>query len=151
MDVNENVITGEWHTALKNIALKEAITDRHEESKGLVPTFQLGLVPINSIFISEVLNIMLGGYFLFRLSPSDHRALQIKLKVDLIFGYNFYQCTPVVVHRVKCNDQRVVNRFQHLYLSYLKEHKLFNRIYTVQNKIKEGIQSTTKIEEYEEI
>ena len=89
MDVNENISHGEWHSTLSSLGLKEAITNKHKDSHGLVPTYQLGSELIDGIYISEVLKISSGGYFLFGVSLSDHRAVWIKLKVEDVFGYKF--------------------------------------------------------------
>ena len=75
MDVNENVSHREWYSTLSSLSLKEAITNKHKDSQGLVPTYQLRLEPIDGIYISEVLKISSGGYFLFGVSLSDHRAV----------------------------------------------------------------------------
>ena len=70
--------------------MKEAITTKYKSTQGLVPTFQLGSVPIDGIFVSEVLDIIMGGYFPFGVSPLDHRVLWIKIKINSVFGHNFY-------------------------------------------------------------
>ena len=78
IDANKNIDNGEFANELQAKGLKEAILEKYKDLQGLVLTYQLGLVPINSIFINESLNISVGGYLLFRITPSDHRVLQIK-------------------------------------------------------------------------
>ena len=127
--------------------MKEVITTKYERNEGLVPTFQLRSVPIDGIFISEV-NITSRWYFPFRVSLSDHKVLWVKLKVDARFRYNFYHYAPVVFRRLKYNDPRIVNRFQKLYVDYLKEHNLFIRIKEVENRIQNGRWDKRAISEY---
>ena len=56
-------------------------------SKDLAPAHQLSSVPIDGIFVSSNVEISTGGYLPFEVVPSDYRALWIKVKIDLAFGY----------------------------------------------------------------
>jgi len=89
IDANKNIHKGRLVEGLEDLGLKEVILDRYMTSKDLAPIHQLGLVPIDGIFISGNVEILTGGYLPFGVALSDHRALWIKVKIDLAFGYQF--------------------------------------------------------------
>ena len=88
-------------------------------------TYQLGSIPIDRIFISQSLEISIGGYLPFGTAPSNYRALWIKVKVDLAFGYVFQKSMPLIVRRLKYEDPVIVKRFQDEYLQFLTKYNLF--------------------------
>ena len=63
IDTNKNIDNGEFANALQAKSLKEAILERYNNSQGLVLTHQIGLVPIDSIFLLGSLSISEGEYF----------------------------------------------------------------------------------------
>jgi len=89
IDLNKHIIHSNKAKQLHNIRLVEAIIDKHHNLE-LVPTYQRGQVPIDSIFISSSLLITSGGYFLLDLAPTNHCTLWIKIKISLVFGYILY-------------------------------------------------------------
>ena len=86
INLNKHIVDSEEVAMLRDIGLFEAITDKHRNS-GLAPIYQWGQVLIDRIFISGSLSISLGGYFPVAYAPLDYRALYIKVKISLAFGY----------------------------------------------------------------
>ena len=96
-------------------------------------------MPIDSIFISNNLLISAGDYLPFGLAQIDYCALWIKLKINLTFGYTFEVIPLLIRRRVKCNNAKVVKKFQQLYLDSLYQHNMINRIFHIQEQVLAGI------------
>ena len=75
IDVNNYVVTGDLAKVLELLGITKAITSYYAESQGLKATHQVSSVPIDGIFLSSLLEIEEGDYFLFRVFHSDYRVL----------------------------------------------------------------------------
>ena len=72
MNTNEYIVIGDFIIKLESIRIKELITSKYKDSYGIVPSYQRGLLLIDSIFISASLEIESGGYFPFGYVQSDY-------------------------------------------------------------------------------
>ena len=63
-------------------------------------TFQEGQYPIDSIFMSEDINIIAGGYRPIEEAPLDYRAIWIKLNIIEVLGYKPHYKIPTSIRRV---------------------------------------------------
>ena len=95
---------------LREMGLVEAITTAH--GKQGPPTYERGSEPIDGIFVSETLLQMTCGYLPF---VFDHRALYIDVPLSVVFGHELPPVVRPQARRLKCDDPRIVKRYQDTY------------------------------------
>lgn len=134
MDANEHVDFAHIKDVFEAIGLREAIIEKHKEDSGYAPTYQRGQDPIDGIFISDTLHISAGGYLPFGDAPSDHRAQWIQVTCDIAFEYTMDTPKPLAAQRMKMNNPSVVKKFQQSYHSFIRDHKLYNKLYALQTE-----------------
>jgi hypothetical protein len=84
IDANEDIRN--FQRAFQPIGLREALLHRHGQNAPA--TFNGGSDPIDGIFVSPSIEILLGGYFEFGFCPhTDHRGLWIDIHYNMAFGH----------------------------------------------------------------
>jgi hypothetical protein len=84
IDANEDVRT--FQRVFQPIGLREALLHRHGQNAPA--TFNGASDPIDGIFVSPSIEILLGGYFEFGFCPhTDHRGLWIDIHYNVAFGH----------------------------------------------------------------
>lgn len=153
------------------VGLREAIIEKHYKAQGYQPTYQRGYGsgcsqvserkygssvlgyadPIDGIFISDSLNISADSYSPFGEAPLDHQAQWISLSCNIAFGYTMEEPQPISAFRLKNIDPRVVKQFQKLYDAFLSDHKLYEKLYALQDEFYRDGWSDSLAQRYNEI
>jgi hypothetical protein len=84
IDANEDIKS--FHRAIQHTGLREALFSRH--GPNAPATFDGGSDPIDGIFVSPSIDIIIGGYFEFGFCPfMDHRGLWLDIHYNNAFGH----------------------------------------------------------------
>lgn len=85
--------------------------------------------PIDSVFVSRRLrHIHKGGWLRFGEGIGDHRVIYMDTPMSLLLGENKSQTPPRHIRRLKCNDPKVVRRFNMLLEEQYRTHNTLERI-----------------------
>jgi exonuclease III len=130
------IIGGDWNTDVRNENflrqfrsrnLIASITDRHGP-KG-PETYSGGSKPIDEIFCSSSLRVMSAGYLAHGQATGDHRPIWIDITKASALGTNMKNLPTYNARRLKCQDPRVVARYNKVFEDFLTKHGVYNRIY----------------------
>ena len=85
--------------------------------------------PIDSVFVSRKLrHITKGGWLRFGEGIGDHRAIFLDIPSHILLGEDKFHIPPPQVRRLKCEDPRIVQKFNDLLESQYKQHNVLQRI-----------------------
>lgn len=152
IDATDNMSdTSVTETALFEAGLREVIIDKHWEQCGISPTHNRGKHPVDGIWVSDSINIEASGYLAMGDAPSDHCGLWIRVKNDILFGYNMQKMVPPSAHCLTLEDPRVVKRWCKIYEAFIRKHRLPQQAYHLQQQIEEGKWNKQLAKEYEKL
>lgn len=122
-DFNEDVRGQTIQSWFQQFQMTEAILVKH--GNNAPNTFRGGVVPIDGIFTNITIQAVRGGYSACNWGMStDHRLIWIDLETDTIFGNsNQFEGRPSA-RRLKCDDPRLVKKFNELRLKHIIEHEV---------------------------
>jgi hypothetical protein len=101
IDANEDIRS--FHRAIQHTGLWEAILSHH--GTNAPATFDGGSDPIDGIFVSPSIDIIIGGYFEFGFCPfTDHRGLWIDIHYNNAFGHTMPAIITAPARRLKTQD-----------------------------------------------
>jgi hypothetical protein len=93
-----------------------------------------GIDPIDGIFVSPSIDILLGGYFEFGFCPhTDHRGLWIDIHYNVAFGHVMPTIVTAQARHLKLTDPRIVKWYTGVWSHFILEHNLLERAYQVQH------------------
>ena len=132
IDCNENLIkNGEIQRLLTGDKCNLVDPIRHKHSHLTPPpTYHRNhTYPIDSVFVSQRLrHIDMGGWLCFGEGIGDHRAIFLDIPIQILLGENKFTIAPSQVRRLKCDDPRIVNKFNKLLEEQYISHNLLNKI-----------------------
>jgi len=146
-DMNNDVSGSTFQEFCRTTNLVEAIHSLHGRAK--VPTHQRGSTAIDGIFMSpSLLEAAHGGFLCFgKVTISDHRAVWLDV-LAASFGFDCpNQVTRSAGRRLKCEDPRIVSKYNTTLNHFIQEHNLIAKI---QQVYQEGINPmmARQIEQY---
>jgi hypothetical protein len=113
MDCNEDVRSVAITTFLNACGLRDIVLERH--GSDAPRTYKRGSHPIDAIFATHSVQCVRAGYAGFedgvQSKRSDHRCLWFDVLINSIFGHEMPPTNKPQARRLKCNDPRVVRRF----------------------------------------
>ena len=122
-DFNEDVRSGLVKSTFDDLNMDECIFRQH--GPNAPNTFQNGSVPIDGIFGSKGIDILLSGYTSGTWgSYSDHRALWVDIDVYSTFGGVSAPLWRPRIRRLKLEDPRIVQKFIQLRIQHSEKHNL---------------------------
>lgn len=150
LDANEDIRSG--YARDKFTALNLIEINIHRHGNDAPATYNRGSKPIDGIFVSTTLIHSRCGYLAHGDTPTgcDHRALYIDLYTSAAFGNSIPTHKPSI-RRMKCNDPRVVKRFNDVYSKFLSDHNLYDRSATLQEQAQHGPFTPAMAQEWEAI
>jgi hypothetical protein len=149
LDANENLRTGPISQTLHQMGLMNAILNHHNITDD-VPTHHRGTYSIDGIFHSRTLRPEKSGMAPFGTFPSDHRLLWVDFTYENAFGFHMPTLVYPQARRLKCNDPRVVRKFQDHYKMLLLRHNIPQQLFTLQQELQYPI-SPQQIAQYESL
>jgi hypothetical protein len=105
IDVNEDVRTGSFTRKLKEVGMRELITSRHGNQGP--PTFHLGSVPIDGLYVTEGLMGCKCGYVD---TKEEHCAVWLQFREEEILGTK-PSAASIHTRRLKMQDPCTVQKF----------------------------------------
>ena len=134
MDLNDDVRTTTITKPLTDLGLVELITSKH--GNNTPSTHNRGVVPIDGVFVSTTLRDVKCGYLPFGDGiPSDHRGLWLDVPYTMAFGHDVLPFATPSARRLKTNDPRIVSRYIQSYEKFLKQHRLAERAFQLQQSV----------------
>jgi len=128
-DFNDDITAPETCRWAARLGLVEALTWLYPTSPP--PTYQRGQRSIDGIFIApQLLAMAAGGYRSFGDAvPSDHRAIWLDLHLPEICPVQQAAHIKPSTRRLKCNDPRVVERYNQELLKILHHDHIPDRVH----------------------
>ena len=103
------------------------------------PTYQRGPRRIDYVLITPSLldHVTAAGYdpFGYRI-PSDHRGMYIDFDTTSLFSQEITKMASVERRGFKSTDPGIVKQYVQAKMTYLAEHRFFNRLHTLNNLTK---------------
>jgi hypothetical protein len=131
LDANEDIHN--FAQAIQNTRLREVLLERHGQNAPA--TYNGGTDPIDGIFASPSINILIGGYLEFGFGPfTDHRGLWLDIHFQIAFGHIMPAIATAQACRLKTKDQypRIVKRYTEAWETFILENNMLERAYRVQ-------------------
>jgi hypothetical protein len=94
-------------------------------------TYSGGKNPIDEIFCSRSLNVKSAGYLAHGQSTGDHRPIWVDITKKSLLGLQLAKLPSFNARRLKCQDPRVVSRYNSVLEKFLTTHGVYNRIYNL--------------------
>ena len=95
-------------------------------------TYVDGVNPIDGIFGTRNIQILAGGYTDFTGGlQSDHRMIWIDIRTESVLGTDEIPLWKPLARRLKCNDPRLVDRFNQLRNVHATRHALWDKVAAV--------------------
>jgi hypothetical protein len=147
------IIGGDWNTDVRDEKILEqfrkrslvpAITTKHgSQGPG---TYSGGNNPIDEIFCSSSIDVKAAGYFAHGTATGDHRPLWIDITKSSTLGTNMSKLPAFNARRLKCQDPRVVARYNKVLEDFLTKHGVYNRIYNLFRNFQSPLTPPQKVE-----
>jgi hypothetical protein len=129
IDANEDI--RDFAQTIQHAGLRDVLLTRH--GRQAPATFNGGTIPIDGIFTSPTIEILVGGYFEFGFCPpTDHRGLWIDVHYQVAFGHIMPTIVTAQARRLKTTDPRIIQRYTAILSQYIQDHNLLERAYYVQ-------------------
>ena len=154
IDANDDVRLNksEFAKAMQKVGLREVITDQHGTAGP--STYNRGSITIDGLFCTSTLTNLQCGYLPFQ-DDWDHRPLWIDIPTTIALGHDLQDIVRAPARRLKCNDPRIVTKFQTEYWQFLLDYKLAALAETLFHEIGEGTEgdalTTEQAKRYEYI
>jgi len=129
-DFNKDTSQGNFKRWFQDLGLVDALAHLHGQPT--LPAHNRGSNPIDAIYISpELLQGATGGYLSFKdRLLSDHRGMWIDLQMEVMFGSQDQVGVTSQARRLKCEDPRVVTRYNQKLLVELRKEEVVKGILT---------------------
>ena len=124
-DFNEDIRKDEVLKGFKDRQLIPANLDRH--GPNLPATHNSGKESIDEIFVSSTINVEQCGYLEHGQLVGDHRPLWIEISKMSMLGAKLPNMTTYSARRLKCNDPRLVARYNRKLDELLQQNGIYNR------------------------
>jgi hypothetical protein len=124
IDANEDIRS--FQRAIQHTGMREALL--HQHGNNAPATFNGGSDPIDRIFVSPSIDIIIGGYFEFGFCPfTDHRGLWIDIHYQNTFGHVMPPVITAPTQRLKIQDPRTVKKYTDVWSKFIVEHNTYVR------------------------
>ena len=131
LDANEDVRNGDFSRKLARLGLTETITAQHGNCTPA--TYKRGSIPIDGLYVSSTLRGLQCGYLAFE-EQFDHRCLWMDIPLTIAFGHSIPAIVTAKARRLKCEDPRIVRKYQDTLRDYLAQHNLLEEAQELQRK-----------------
>ena len=88
-------------------------------------TYNGGTIPIDGIFASPTIQILVGGYFKFGFCPpTNHRGLWINIHYQVAFGHVMPTIITAQARQLKTTDSHIVQHYTTIWSQLIQDHNL---------------------------
>ena len=150
-DINEDVRTEPITSTFSQLGMTETTITQHGYQGP--NTHNRGTNPIDGIFIpTNLIHTVQSGYFAFGEGiPSDHRAIWIDIPLATLGWFTMSESVPLRAQRLKCNDPRIVNKYNEALQEKLELYNLTQRMENLTQQVRNNRLTRKQQREYEEI
>ena len=135
IDVNQDVINGQFTRMMNEIGMNNAFNDPNYET--MPPTHHRGRRPISAIYLSPLLNVKRKGILQKGLGVhGDHRNMFVDISTQSFLGSTMYKVVSAPMKRLQMHDSRIVQKF----LKHAKRHLESNNIYKISEELMQNLQ-----------
>ena len=131
LDANEDVRGGAFTAKLAQLGLQETVIAQHGNEAPA--TYKRGANPIDGLYVSRSLRGLKCGYLPFH-EQFDHRMLWIDIPFSIAFGHNISETVRVSARRLKCEDPRIVKKYQDCLKVYLSRYNMLEEARWLQSR-----------------
>ena len=137
IDANEDIRRGYAQQQFSRCGLTELILSKHGSPE--TGTYARGSSPIDGLWVSSTLLGSRCGYLPHGEGPPgcDHCVLWLEFSKPQILGNTMASVRPAA-RRLKCNDPRIVDRFQTHYLQKLMQANLLVQCQELHDQMEQG-------------
>lgn len=129
IDANEDIRS--FAQTIQHTGLREVLLTCH--GNHALATYNGGLNPIDGIFASPSIDILVGGYLEFGFGPpTDHRGLWVNIHYQVAFGHIMPAIATAQARRLKTKDLRIVKRYTDVWSQFITDHNMLTRAYQLQ-------------------
>jgi hypothetical protein len=138
--------------AFQNLALVEAILEKHGVNGPATHKRNTTSTPIDGIWKTPGISIEKGGFLGYDevFQGTDHRCLWIDVSFSTAFGHVMPTPRKRAPKRLHCLDPRLVENYVRLYHQYAASFQLFDQVNQLDEKEK-YLSKTQVMEEYEQL
>jgi hypothetical protein len=129
IDANEDVRSGQFVSKMREAGLKEIVTGKH--GRNGPPTFHLGRVPIDGLFVTAGLGNCRCGYVD---TGEEHMAVWLQFSEEEVFG-SMANPSNIRARRLQLHDPRVVQRYWDYYANWADEFGYDDRVMALYEKM----------------
>ena len=147
-DFNEDIRKEEVLKEFRKRQLVPATYEKH--GPNLPATHNTGKDPIDEIFVSSTLQVEKCGYLEHGQLVGDHRPVWVEITKNSMLGSKLPPLTTFSARRLKCNDPRLVTRYNKKLDELFNENGIYNRASKLLKKFCVPL-SQAQQEEYEKI
>ena len=141
MDANEDIQSRHLTAFFQQFQMREAILNKHPHQRGPA-TRCPGSTTIDGVWASSTLEITQAGFSDFCDAYFDHRSSWIDITCESAFGHASLPLCPFVMRKLKLDDPKVVNKYNHTLGTQLEKHKVAARLHHLKQHIIEGAELT---------
>jgi hypothetical protein len=133
---NQLIMAGDWNTDVRNKEFLQPFLERsmvpaitHQHGTQGPETFSGGSMPIDEIFCSSSLQVKAAGYLQHRQATGDHGTIWIDVTTDSFLGVDRQPLPSYKARRLKCQDPRIVAKYNTVLEKYLTKHGAYKRVF----------------------
>jgi hypothetical protein len=131
MDAHEDVRTGKMKDFLELTDMRDVVISMQGND---APHNHIdGSKPMDGIFATRSVGCVQAGYSSFvdgvQGKRPDHRCIWIDVRLQTVFGHCMPPVQKAAFRQVKCNDPRVVKKFNQHYKNFVYHHNLGTEIF----------------------
>jgi hypothetical protein len=137
---NQIIMAGDWNTDVQDNTFLQPFRERnlvpsitHRHGNQGPETYSRGSKPIDEIFCSSSLHVVSAGYMEHGKSTGDHQPIWVDISTESALGTNIPNLPSFNAHRLKCQDPRIVTRYNRILEQYFITHGVYDRVYQLFN------------------
>ncbi len=158
-DGDRLIIGGDWNADVRKEVVMKPFTERNMVPAVITKhgldgpeTYQRGSKPIDEFFVSTGIEITAAGYLAHGEGIGDHRPIWIEATKLSTLGAKLPEVPKFKARRLKCQDPRVIKKYNKLLDEQLQANDVYNRLDILFRNTTEGKElGEAQMEEYEKL
>ena len=130
LDANEDIRAGQFSSKMAHLGMTEAIV--HQHGYDAPATYKRGSAPIDGLYVSKTLLGLRCGYLKFE-EQFDHRLVWLDVPLEIALGHNLPPIVHAKARRLKCEDPRIVAKYQDAFKIFLETNALVEQALWLQS------------------
>lgn len=131
------------------LGLREALIEKYNVTEGF-STYSRGSKVIDGVFLSNGLDLEVGGYTSQDDSPSDHRWIWFDIKVSEVVGTALSERARPIERKATSKVPTIKESFSYILNEQVEAHKLGRKTKTLEEAAHRQMRQNGRIDEYTE-